>query len=99
VRGGKIFPVADLLLAKDIPFALASGYADSALPEGLRGQHRLTKPFSEAELDKMIERLCSLSAETGPLSAPDEISAAQHCRPSEAAMGGRFRQPPSTALK
>ncbi len=33
IRGGKVYPVAERLLARDIPFVLASGYGEWALPE------------------------------------------------------------------
>jgi hypothetical protein len=46
IRGGKVHPVAELLLARGIPFVFASGYGDWALPEALRDQPRLMKPFS-----------------------------------------------------
>jgi DNA-binding NarL/FixJ family response regulator len=38
IRGGKVHPVAELLLARGIPFVFASGYGDWALPEALRDQ-------------------------------------------------------------
>ncbi len=58
IRGGKVFPVADRLLARGIPFILASGYGDWALPEQLRDQPRLTKPFTSAELEHRLRSLC-----------------------------------------
>lgn len=58
IRGGKTFPVAELLSAKSIPFAISSGYGDWALPDSLKVQPRLTKPFSESELEAMITSLC-----------------------------------------
>ena len=36
IRGGHVFPVAERLLARGVPFVLASGYGDWALPETLR---------------------------------------------------------------
>lgn len=36
IRGGDVFPVADRLLERDIPFILSSGYGDWALPETMR---------------------------------------------------------------
>jgi DNA-binding response OmpR family regulator len=59
VRGGKIYPVAEVLLARAIPFVFASGYGDWALPGALRDQARLTKPFTAAELEVQIKLLCS----------------------------------------
>ncbi len=54
IRGGHVFPVADRLRARGIPFALASGYGDWALPEAFRNQPRLTKPFTEQELEAQM---------------------------------------------
>ena len=62
IRGGKIYPVAERLLARGIPFALASGYGDWALPEALRDQPRLLKPFTTAELEAQIRLLCAKAA-------------------------------------
>ena len=59
IRGGKVYPVAEQLLARGIPFVLASGYGDWALPEALRDQPRLTKPFTSADLERQIRLLCS----------------------------------------
>jgi DNA-binding response OmpR family regulator len=58
VRGGKTFPVAEQLLARDIPFVLATGYGDWTLPEHLRGQQRLSKPFTPTELAERARFLC-----------------------------------------
>src|SRR4030095_13766614 len=57
IRGGKSYPVAKELLSRDIPFALASGYGDWALPEAMRDRPRLTKPFTTAELEKQVRLL------------------------------------------
>lgn len=62
ITGGKIFPVVELLIARGIPFAISSGYADWSLPENLKGHPRLAKPFSEAELDSMLVSLCKHAA-------------------------------------
>ncbi len=58
IRGGKVYPVAERLRARGIPFALASGYGDWSLPENLQGQPRLTKPFTAQELTKQVEAMC-----------------------------------------
>jgi two-component SAPR family response regulator len=58
IRGGKVYPVAEALLARGIPFVFASGYADWALPEALRNEPRLMKPFTAAALDEQIRLLC-----------------------------------------
>ena len=58
VRGGHVYPVAERLRARGIPFALASGYGDWALPEAFRNQSRLTKPFTARELEAQVLALC-----------------------------------------
>ena len=58
IRGGKVYPVADRLRARGIPFVLASGYGDWALPEGYRNLPRLTKPFTLLELEESVALLC-----------------------------------------
>lgn len=66
VRGGQVFPVAETLAARGIPFVLASGYGSWALPPQFRDQPRLTKPFTTAELEVRVRALCGRGA---PLTA------------------------------
>jgi two-component SAPR family response regulator len=65
IRGGKVYPVAEALLARGIPFAFASGYGDWALPEALRDQPRLMKPFTDAQLEEQIISLCNAAKNRG----------------------------------
>ena len=58
IRGGKVFPVVGHLQARGVPFALASGYGDWALPEALRNQPRLVKPFTAGDLRAQVRSLC-----------------------------------------
>jgi two-component SAPR family response regulator len=64
IRGGKVYPVAEHLLARGVPFVLASGYGDWALPSSLRTQRRLTKPFTAAELEEQIRLLFAKAVES-----------------------------------
>lgn len=59
IRGGKVYPVAEELIARGVPFILASGYGDWALPPTLREKRRLTKPFTPAELEEQVRLLFS----------------------------------------
>ncbi len=59
IRGGHVQPVAEQLLARGIPFVLASGYGDWSLPENLRDQPRLTKPFTQVDLEQHVKLLCA----------------------------------------
>lgn len=58
IRGGQVFPVAEILLARGVPFVLASGYGDWSLPQTLKGQVRLTKPFVAADLERAVRTVC-----------------------------------------
>lgn len=58
IRGGHVYPVAERLIARGVPFVLASGYGEWALPENLRDRPRLTKPFAPQELGEQARLLC-----------------------------------------
>jgi two-component SAPR family response regulator len=62
IRGGKVYPVAEELIARGIPFAFASGYGDWALPPSLRDRRRLMKPFNAAALEEQVRLLCAEAA-------------------------------------
>lgn len=57
IRGGKVYPVAECLGARKVPFLIASGYGTWALPEALRNHPRLTKPFTRQHLEDRIRCL------------------------------------------
>jgi two-component SAPR family response regulator len=59
IRGGLVFPVVDALIARAVPFALASGYGAWTLPEHLRSQPRLSKPFSRPDLEAQVRALAA----------------------------------------
>jgi CheY-like chemotaxis protein len=59
IRGAQVFPVAERLLARNIPFVLVTGYGDWALPEAFRHQPHLTKPVAVEDLVNQVRRLCS----------------------------------------
>lgn len=58
IRGGEVYPVAEQLAIRGIPFVLASGYGAWLLPETLRDRPRLTKPFRQQDLEQHVSRLC-----------------------------------------
>ena len=64
IHGGKVFAVAERLMARGVPFILASGYSDWALPEPLRDRPRLTKPFTPAQLEEQMRLLCGSAAKS-----------------------------------
>jgi CheY-like chemotaxis protein len=57
VKGRDVFPFADRLLEKRIPFAFATGYGERGIPENYRGRPVLQKPFSPEDLEKVLAGL------------------------------------------
>lgn len=57
VRGGHIYPLAEMLLDRGIPLLFASGYANWTAPDRLVGQARLSKPFTSAQLEHELRVL------------------------------------------
>jgi DNA-binding response OmpR family regulator len=65
--GGKlVFPVAEVLSERGIPFAFLTGYGASGVPEQFAGALVMQKPFSEDDLAFALRNLqekCSRRAE------------------------------------
>ncbi len=58
IRGGKAFPLLAILNRRDIPFMLASGYANWAMPDEWADRPRLPKPYKPETLrDRLAEIL------------------------------------------
>lgn len=65
LSGELVYPVADALLARNIPFIFLSGYASAAVPEEYRRFARLEKPYDPVKLVAALRQLA-----TEPLSQP-----------------------------
>jgi len=48
VAGRQVFPVAQVLKDRGVPFIFSTGYGEGGLPDEWRGQPTLQKPFTEA---------------------------------------------------
>lgn len=59
VAGRAIFPVADALKARGVPFAFASGYGAAGVEEDHRGAPVLQKPFRQIDLERALTGLVS----------------------------------------
>jgi DNA-binding response OmpR family regulator len=57
--GDRVYPVADALSRRNVPFVFVTGYGPSGLPGEYAERPRLCKPFKMADL---LERLSSLVA-------------------------------------
>jgi CheY-like chemotaxis protein len=59
--GEKVYPAAEELQARGIPFILATGYGASSLPEKWRNQPRLNKPFRGEQLEQLLRSVTGRS--------------------------------------
>ena len=48
VAGKQVFPIAEALRARGVPFVFSTGYGEGGLPDEWRGQATIQKPFTEA---------------------------------------------------
>lgn len=55
--GEMVYPVAERLGERDIPFLFVSGYGDDAISEGYVGWKVCAKPFRAKELARMMASL------------------------------------------
>jgi chemotaxis family two-component system sensor kinase Cph1 len=63
VDGETIFPVAEELQKRHVPFLFATGYAEHTLPEKWQGLPRLGKPFKRDQLKKLMGSFFAADAE------------------------------------
>jgi DNA-binding response OmpR family regulator len=59
VGGDRVYPVADALSRRNVPFVFVTGYGTSGLPREYAKRPRLGKPFKMADL---LDQLSSLVA-------------------------------------
>lgn len=52
--GDKVFPVAEMLASRAIPFVLTTGYGQSAVPEGRTAWRVMSKPYDPSRVMDMI---------------------------------------------
>ncbi len=58
VAGREVFPVADALKARGVPFVFSTGYGEGGLPDHWRGQATIQKPFTEQTIrDALMKAL------------------------------------------
>ena len=55
LAGKPIFPIADVLRERGVPFIFASGYGEAGIIDGHRGATVLQKPFREADLARALQ--------------------------------------------
>jgi CheY-like chemotaxis protein len=55
--GHDVYPVADLIGKRGLPFMFVTGYGGRGLPDAYRERPTLQKPFQLDELKKMLDQL------------------------------------------
>ena len=57
LNGSSVYPVADLLTQRGVPFVFSTGYGERALPEAYRDHHTLQKPFQLETLERVLSTI------------------------------------------
>jgi len=57
--GQEIYPIADILVERRLPFVFVTGYGERSLPEAYRGRPALQKPFQAEQLKRTLANLIS----------------------------------------
>jgi CheY-like chemotaxis protein len=57
LHGKDVYPVAEALAARGVPFVFATGYGQEGLPEKYRGRPSLPKPFTRQDLKRVLAKL------------------------------------------
>lgn len=50
VAGRQVFPIAEALKDRGVPFVFSTGYGESGLPDAWRGHPTVQKPFTESAI-------------------------------------------------
>lgn len=61
VAGREVFPVAEALKARGVPFVFSTGYGEAGLPEHWRGYPTIQKPFTEGAIRDALMKAMSIS--------------------------------------
>ena len=61
VAGREVFPVAEALRARGVPFVFSTGYGEAGLPEHWRGNPTIQKPFTEGAIRDALMKVMNIS--------------------------------------
>ena len=57
LNGQEVYPVAEILASRGIPFVFATGYGERGLPPAYQQRPTLQKPFQQETLDRQLAAL------------------------------------------
>jgi CheY-like chemotaxis protein len=57
LNGNLVYPVAEVLAKRGLPFAFSTGYGDRGLADSYRNRPTLQKPFQLDGLERMLKQL------------------------------------------
>lgn len=60
LNGETVFPVADVLARRRIPFAFATGFGERGLPAAYRDRPTLQKPFQAEDVGRLLAELLAV---------------------------------------
>lgn len=61
VAGRQVFPVAEALMARGVPFVFSTGYGEGGLPDEWRGNPTIQKPFTESAVRDALMKAMGVS--------------------------------------
>ena len=61
VAGRQVFPVAEALRARGVPFVFSTGYGEGGLPDEWRGNPTIQKPFTESAVRDALMKAMGVS--------------------------------------
>jgi CheY-like chemotaxis protein len=59
LNGNAVYPVAEILAARGVPFVFSTGYGERGMPEPYRDRPTLQKPFQLENLDRALATAAS----------------------------------------
>jgi CheY-like chemotaxis protein len=65
LRGELVYPVAEALEARGVPFAFVTGYGEQGIAERFRSAPVLTKPFLPETVEQLVTRDMAGAAKAG----------------------------------